>query len=386
VPGARSKARLGEPWFAFPTTEPGQVTNEPPKQSFGRRARSLPIRAKGSKQLVEGEAMQEKDVFSDAFFSQPSLLGRLWDSARDAMREFGANPRQYVASAIKGEAVGGRARIDRLRFGLALAVAVYMILIGFSLLFWSRTAAQPAGRFPDVTTWIRGPGRAPEPPKSAVADQDGGGGGGGRKDPRQATIGQLPDFSNSTPIIAPTTRIQDRTPSLPIPETLPIDMHLQPIRQDIQPTGLPAGVVGPPSDGPGMDGGIGDGGGGGIGPGEGPGSGRGKNGIDGGPGGPGGARGPVGAPQLSSRPIALNHPRPNYTEEARKQRVQGVVRARVLVDSDGSVKSVRILSGLPDGLDEEAIRAAYQMRFRAAISNGRPVETWVTLEIEFNLR
>jgi len=44
------------------------------------------------------------------------------------------------------------------------------------------------------------------------------------------------------------------------------------------------------------------------------------------------------------------------------------------------------MSGLPDGLDEEAIRAAYEMRFRAAVSNGRPIEMWVTLEIEFNLR
>jgi len=47
---------------------------------------------------------------------------------------------------------------------------------------------------------------------------------------------------------------------------------------------------------------------------------------------------------------------------------------------------VRLQNGLPAGLDEEAVRAAYEMRFRPAVSNGRPIETWVTLEIEFNLR
>ena len=68
------------------------------------------------------------------------------------------------------------------------------------------------------------------------------------------------------------------------------------------------------------------------------------------------------------------------------ERVQGVIRASVLVNSDGTVKLVRLQNGLPAGLDEEAIRAAYEMRFRPAVSNGRPIETWVILEIEFNLR
>ena len=68
------------------------------------------------------------------------------------------------------------------------------------------------------------------------------------------------------------------------------------------------------------------------------------------------------------------------------QRVQGVIKASVLFGSDGIVKLVRLQNGLPAGLDGEAIRAAYEMRFRPAVSNGRSIETWVTLEIEFNLR
>jgi len=41
---------------------------------------------------------------------------------------------------------------------------------------------------------------------------------------------------------------------------------------------------------------------------------------------------------------------------------------------------------LPDGLDEEAIVAVKQMRFRPATRNGQPVDFWVTLEVELSLR
>ena len=82
----------------------------------------------------------------------------------------------------------------------------------------------------------------------------------------------------------------------------------------------------------------------------------------------------------------LNRPRPNYTEEARKNKIQGVVVARLLVGSDGSVKQVKITRGLADGLNEEAIRAAYQIRFKPAMKGGQPVAYWQPIEIEFNLR
>jgi TonB family protein len=59
---------------------------------------------------------------------------------------------------------------------------------------------------------------------------------------------------------------------------------------------------------------------------------------------------------------------------------------RVLVSADGSVKMVRILTSLPDGLTEEAIRAAYQIKFKPAMKDGQPVAFWQAVEVEFNLR
>jgi TonB family protein len=124
--------------------------------------------------------------------------------------------------------------------------------------------------------------------------------------------------------------------------------------------------------------------------------GSGSGGVMGsGPGvGPGGGFSP--APALGSstggvaanvdqKPEPLNNPRPNYTEEARKNGIQGIVVARVLVGADGAVKQARIVRGLPDGLNEEAIRTAYQMRFRPAMKGGKPVAFYHSVQIEFHL-
>jgi TonB family protein len=90
--------------------------------------------------------------------------------------------------------------------------------------------------------------------------------------------------------------------------------------------------------------------------------------------------------KVDTRPIPLNRPRPEYTDRARNHGVQGMVRIRALVEADGSVKDVRLVSHLPDGLDEAAIKAVRKMRFKPATKDGQPVAFWVTLEVEFNLR
>jgi TonB family protein len=91
------------------------------------------------------------------------------------------------------------------------------------------------------------------------------------------------------------------------------------------------------------------------------------------------------ATNVDQKPEPLNNPRPSYTAQARKNGIQGIVAARVLVGADGAIKRVHIDRGLPDGLNEEAIRAAYQMRFRPAMKDGRPVAFWHSVQIEFHL-
>ena len=86
------------------------------------------------------------------------------------------------------------------------------------------------------------------------------------------------------------------------------------------------------------------------------------------------------------RPKLLNNPKPHYPSTAHKNGVQGSVIARVLIGTDGKVKQVRITRGLPDGLDEEAIKAAFKMKFEPAKRDGQPVSFWQSVTIEFNLR
>src|SRR5204862_7345721 len=62
----------------------------------------------------------------------------------------------------------------------------------------------------------------------------------------------------------------------------------------------------------------------------------------------------------------LSKPRPAYTEEARRQRIEGEVLLEILFAASGQVRVLRIVRGLSDGLDENAVAAAEAIRFRPA--------------------
>jgi TonB family protein len=89
---------------------------------------------------------------------------------------------------------------------------------------------------------------------------------------------------------------------------------------------------------------------------------------------------------VDNRPKLLNRLQPLYTEEARKNKVEGSVRLRFLIGADGSVKQVIVTNALPDGLSEEAIRIAYQMKFEPATKGGVAVEFWNVMKVDFNIR
>ncbi|MBI3653927.1 MAG: energy transducer TonB [Acidobacteria bacterium] len=339
--------------------------------------------------------MQNKALFADAFISQPSLVARLAMEFAEASREFRENPSQYVSSAVKGDGIGGRRRRMHLMYGAAVALLVFSTLFLGILVAYTITHAKDkiGDELAETSIPLVDPNdfkmQEIDAPKSSAKERAGGGGGGGRKTPTPPSKGQLPEFSLKPPIIAPRPEQTLRPPALPVPETVQVDPRLQPKRDDLTPTGLPTGVLGPPSAGPGEGGGMGTGKNGGMGSGDGTGVGPGR-GFNMGGGDPrlGGSdfNADGSAKSVDSKPQALNRPRPNYTEEARKNKIQGVVRARALIGADGSVKQVRVLSSLPDGLNEEAILAVKQMRFKPATKNGQPVPFWQTLEIEFNLR
>ncbi|MCE2559594.1 MAG: energy transducer TonB [Acidobacteria bacterium] len=79
-------------------------------------------------------------------------------------------------------------------------------------------------------------------------------------------------------------------------------------------------------------------------------------------------------------------PRPNYTEEARRARVQGVVILQAVVDAVGNVGYVKVLKGLPEGLTESAVQVVEQWRYEPATLNGEPVPVYINLTVNFSLQ
>jgi periplasmic protein TonB len=76
--------------------------------------------------------------------------------------------------------------------------------------------------------------------------------------------------------------------------------------------------------------------------------------------------------------------RPVYPDEAKAQGIQGIVIVELRIDVDGSVVDARILRSIPL-LDDAALTAARQWRFRPAWLNGEPVEVIMVATINFSL-
>jgi TonB family protein len=318
------------------------------------------------------------------------MLKRLFVQLGEALREFRDGPSTFIASAIKSDNRGGAHRTNLLRLGLAIALLLYALAFAAILVLWSLNHTRTGSAAPQPSLSIL----TPLPGLPAVKmpegeDESGGGGGGGRNTIDPPSNGDLPIFALTNLVVAPRPEVQLSPPVLPFPEIVKVDPRIQVERDNLVPTGLPDGANLLPSAGPGGGGGIGTGYRGGIGPDDGLGVGPGRDyGIGGeGPSGSGRRKPDLQQEAVDARPVLLNSPQPLFTEQARKNKIQGVVRVRILVGTNGSVREVVLIRGLPDGLNEQAIRAAYQMRFRPATKNGQPVAYWMNnVEVEFNLR
>lgn len=78
-------------------------------------------------------------------------------------------------------------------------------------------------------------------------------------------------------------------------------------------------------------------------------------------------------------------PKPDYTDEGRKQKINGEVRLEVLFRSDGRVHVIRVVQGLGYGLDEQAVKAAEQIKFKPALHEGQPIDSMAQVHIIFEL-
>jgi TonB family protein len=81
----------------------------------------------------------------------------------------------------------------------------------------------------------------------------------------------------------------------------------------------------------------------------------------------------------------LSKPTPSYTEEARAKRIEGEVLLEVVFEASGRLRVVRVVRGLGHGLDENAVRAAEQIRFKPALRDGQPSDSTAVVHIIFQL-
>ncbi len=247
-----------------------------------------------------------------------------------------------------------RFRYEQLGAGIG-SLAVHAVMIALLLFLGSLKPVQKAVKA--VVTLI-----APAPLK--VAENKGGGGGGARQP--EVKKAELPKPARQ--FVAPTEPVQSR---LAAPISVNADLP------DINPTdvGNLTGLAAMAGAGAGA--GFGNGKGGGIGNGNG-------NGV--GTGSGGGSGGAVYRPGGGvTNPVPIYKPEPQYSEEARKAKWQGSVLLSLVVDETGKPIDIKVVRPLGLGLDEMAIQAVSQWKFKPGMRDGKPVKVQAQIEVTFRL-
>lgn len=99
----------------------------------------------------------------------------------------------------------------------------------------------------------------------------------------------------------------------------------------------------------------------------------------------GAATGEAGTGGTTTGVAILSKPNPGYSTEARTIKLEGDVVLEVIFLASGQLQVIRVVSGLGHGLDEAAMQAARQIRFRPALRSGQPVDFHAHVRIEFRL-
>ncbi len=255
-----------------------------------------------------------------------------------------------------------------------LASAAFDVLFATLLILASRYAPASTATFlPELLNtsmvWVpqAGPG--------------GGGGGGGNQTPEPPRQAKLPGKDKLTvpvekpPVVEPLKKPKD--------EPDPVESMVLPAKTLASAETTLGGIIdtGPANESQGL--GKGGGAGAGTGTGIGPGTGSGL-----GPGSGGGTGGGVYQPGNGVTPPQPTFiPKPQYTADAMRARIQGTVWVECIVQTNGQCSDTHVVRSLDQtfGLDQEAIKAAKLFRFRPGMRLGEPVAVLVTIELSFTL-
>ena len=237
----------------------------------------------------------------------------------------------------------------------ALSLALHVFLA--AMLVW--IGAGPSVVPPRI---VPGPSRLVRllaPPRKAAIDR----GGGSNRTELPARHGAPPARAHRTFILPP----QSTEPKLAIPQTVAFA---------VPEPALIAAQIGDPFSRY-ASGSLGDGGGGSIG----------NRGCCDGAGDGGTGRPGLGSQHIrpTTPPRVLYQVEPEFSEEARKAKYQGIVVLSIEVDIDGRAREIRVVRSLGLGLDEKAVEAVAQWRFQPGSVDGRPILSTAIIEVNFHL-
>ena len=84
-------------------------------------------------------------------------------------------------------------------------------------------------------------------------------------------------------------------------------------------------------------------------------------------------------------PKSVSAPNPEYTEKARKKKLNGSVTVAMIVTPEGNVRDVKVIKSLEKDLDKQALAAVSTWKFEPATKDGKPVPVHLKVEVDFRL-
>ncbi len=330
------------------TEAPGENSQSGPGQLSHRGTRPATLRP-----------IEDVKLSGDLGDAEQGIFASLFSSIHDAFFPPKLPPLELTSTPIP---VVDRMAVKRDPTSAAISTVINVGLVLLVLWYAARKTGIIATPKPQTIAVVTAPPPPLKLPPKAVTS----GGGGGQKSPTPVSRGNPPKFSPQQ-LNPPKLQVNDA--KLTPPVTVNVDPNIKMAKVDVPNLGMP--------NSPNVGTSLGNGNGTGIGGGNGNGLGNGSGGNIG-----GGLRRIGGG---VSAPVVLFAPEPEFSEEARKAKVAGNVLVYLQVDATGHPTHVRVLKGIGLGLDEKAVEAVRQYKFKPAMENGHPVAVEMNVEVNFQI-
>jgi periplasmic protein TonB len=327
----------------------------------------------GARTGAPAENSHELDAFLGKAFEEKSVFADLFENVHDLFFPQKLPPLELTSTPIP---VADPMAVKRSPVSIAISTVINLGILAI-LLFAFRN--QIAAVIPPKILSNMDINIAPWRPKTPKSGDMGGGGGGGSHDITPPVKGHLPKIEKQ-PMLPPQVPVLDK-PKIAIEPAINIQQN---IKLPDNPNLPLIGVTQSPnvtlaSNGQGSHSGMGTGQNGGLGSGNGNGFGPGTGGNVGG--------GLYHVGNGVSEPKLTYSVEAEFSDEARRAKYEGTVVISLIVDAQGNPQNIRVSRSLGMGLDEKAVEAVRQYKFKPAIEakSGKPVPVPISVEVRFRL-